>query len=609
LGELETFSVIEDPTLVGSSIALTLSPWTPVPGGEFSLSGNLSFDDGSIASGAAIGITVRPPAGPRITLPTAITDERGNFTAGPIAQLESGPYTVEATFPGDESHRPSLAEQSVLAIPPFTLRGTDMAVTYQVSALHDGQQPTDAAVPPLVPAWQQELPEEGSSPSLSYPVIAEGRVFITSEIVNFTDVLYALDLYTGEIAWGPIDIGGSGHWSALAYDAGRIFTINNDGGVRSFSARTGAELWSNDEVECPVPTPPTVGSHLVYVPQCGILFAFDKRTGEIRWSADTNFSGTGAAVFDGKDVYLGGYLRQAYKFDNEGGLLWHRGGGFGYGETSVLHDGLLYVREETTSTEAVLDATDGSLVDDFEAFPAPAFEGPRGFFLSGRGNFCASWPNDPPCTLTAIDLRSGTVLWSFAGNGALVTAPVVVHGIVYVGAATGQLYGLDAKTGRLVWSYDLAQALPGPDEHNRSGPLTGLSAGGGYLVVPVLEGQSPHIFRLIAFHALGGSPTFSPQALSYGPTEVGASSPMQIHLRNTGATPLHVERVRVGGHDPGDFSLSWDGCTDRALLPGKGCAVTVVFAPTATGKRSAVLLFADDGPGGIQKAQLSGKGL
>ncbi len=43
-------------------------------------------------------------------------------------------------------------------------------------------------------------------------------------------------------------------------------------------------------------------------------------------------------------------------------------------------------------------------------------------------------------------------LWSFNGDGALLTNPVVADGVVVVGSSDRNVYGLDAKTGKTLWS-------------------------------------------------------------------------------------------------------------------------------------------------------------
>ncbi len=43
----------------------------------------------------------------------------------------------------------------------------------------------------------------------------------------------------------------------------------------------------------------------------------------------------------------------------------------------------------------------------------------------------------------------------------MVSSPAVANGVVYVGSWDGKLYALDARTGRNLWSYYIANAISG----------------------------------------------------------------------------------------------------------------------------------------------------
>lgn len=79
---------------------------------------------------------------------------------------------------------------------------------------------------------------------------------------------------------------------------------------------------------------------------------------------------------------------------------------------------------------------------------------PLAFSLS----FSADWP-----MFRGNEQRTGytreqaypplTWKWDFQIQGDVVSSPVVYDGIVYVGARSGSIYALDAKTGELIWDY------------------------------------------------------------------------------------------------------------------------------------------------------------
>lgn len=50
-------------------------------------------------------------------------------------------------------------------------------------------------------------------------------------------------------------------------------------------------------------------------------------------------------------------------------------------------------------------------------------------------------------------------LWSFAGDGALLTNPVTADNVVVIGSADRNVYGLDAKTGKILWQQTTGYAF------------------------------------------------------------------------------------------------------------------------------------------------------
>src|SRR3990170_4082627 len=76
------------------------------------------------------------------------------------------------------------------------------AVAYQVDIAHSGVQVDDALVPPFALRWQVTLPG-----AISYPLIAQGLVFVVSGDNNAPTTLYALDQLTGQAVWSqPISL-------------------------------------------------------------------------------------------------------------------------------------------------------------------------------------------------------------------------------------------------------------------------------------------------------------------------------------------------------------------------------------------------------------------
>jgi hypothetical protein len=99
----------------------------------------------------------------------------------------------------------------------------------------------------------------------------------------------------------------------------------------------------------------------------------------------------------------------------------------------------------------------------------------------------------------------------------------------------------------------------------------------------------------------------SPSSLDFGTVLVGAAGPAQtVTIRNTG-TGATSPAVTVTGADPGDFTLTTNGCASRSLGAGASCTLTVTFNPRVAGYRSASLAVTGTG-GASATARLTGTG-
>ena len=97
----------------------------------------------------------------------------------------------------------------------------------------------------------------------------------------------------------------------------------------------------------------------------------------------------------------------------------------------------------------------------------------------------------------------------------------------------------------------------------------------------------------------------SPTSISYAWTQIGSVTQGKfVTVTNGGTANLVVASVALGGTNPGDFRITKNSCT--TVAPGARCQITVVFAPTATKTRTAVLKVSDDASGSPQSVTLLG---
>jgi len=113
--------------------------------------------------------------------------------------------------------------------------------------------------------------------------------------------------------------------------------------------------------------------------------------------------------------------------------------------------------------------------------------------------------------------------------------------------------------------------------------------------------------QVIEVSGTGTIVKLAPSKLTFGDQKVGtASAPQKVTVSNQGTAALSITQVYIGGTNYHDFSQT-NNCPS-SLNTGANCVVNVIFDPTKTGARSALLGFVDDGGGSPQTVPLSGTG-
>lgn len=99
----------------------------------------------------------------------------------------------------------------------------------------------------------------------------------------------------------------------------------------------------------------------------------------------------------------------------------------------------------------------------------------------------------------------------------------------------------------------------------------------------------------------------SPASENFGAVGIGSSAQQVFTVTNATSNTVNVAGISFTGANTGDFSQN-NTCSSP-LAPAATCAITVTFAPSATGARSGSLSIADDAPGSPQTAALTGSGM
>jgi hypothetical protein len=108
--------------------------------------------------------------------------------------------------------------------------------------------------------------------------------------------------------------------------------------------------------------------------------------------------------------------------------------------------------------------------------------------------------------------------------------------------------------------------------------------------------------------AASATVTFAPASLTFAARDVGTTSAAQtITATNNGDQPLFFNNVATTGNTL-DFTIGTDDCIGTTLAPGASCGISVTFSPTATGTRTASVVYTDNAPGSPQSVPLTGTG-
>ncbi|MHB1870515.1 MAG: outer membrane protein assembly factor BamB family protein [Steroidobacteraceae bacterium] len=403
----------------------------------------------------------------RVTTYVSPEELLAQISASDIATVGSATVTVRNTSTGVTSD----------SIPVTLAPPTKDAVALQENPAHTGAIEFNSVSLPTSSTWSVNV---GGNPS--YALIADGKVFLTVDVFTSTgesSQLVALNQTNGATVWGPIPFDSLVN---ATYDDGTVFALSTPAGgwgpatLLAYDASTGALKWSTPlSLQSLGDFAPAAANGTVFAGLSSsfpdALYAVDETTGAIDWvGAVTDGSGSSPAVTaDG--VYISDACN-GYDFrPATGESIWTTGTGCSYGGNAppAVSNGVLFLSGGPNGSE--FDAGTGASEGTYAADTLPAFSSSTGYFLRSG-------------TLQAINLSSGAVLWSFTGDGQLATAPIVVNQYVFIGSTSGNLYALAAATGTVVWQQSLGAPIPIGPEPRINGPLTGLAAGDGLLVVP-----------------------------------------------------------------------------------------------------------------------------
>jgi outer membrane protein assembly factor BamB len=339
--------------------------------------------------------------------------------------------------------------------------------------------------------WKYSTSTDTIYPLGSLTVTQERVYFIATPSPDLDDssegvplYIYSLNSSSDEEAW-RFNISGSESERSnhirqiLTLRDGTVYASGVDGRIYAVDADSGTEEWNmsiRHWVNSDVVPFSTVSDGVAYVAGVNAeVRALDATTGRLLWNSSikngTSLTGTISDVFltgtvSGDTVYIAGEVEE----DREDSVKGSRG---------IL---------------VALDASSGERIWSYNTSDST----PRVYspvvgdglvYIRDRSNW-----NRGPGVVRAINVTTGEQEWEFysdkPSSDITYGSVAVSDGKVYYPG--DGIYALDARTGEVIWKYDLPESIPLIE----TTPV--VKRGTVYVGVDVIHGESPHVFALDA---------------------------------------------------------------------------------------------------------------
>jgi outer membrane protein assembly factor BamB len=347
------------------------------------------------------------------------------------------------------------------------------------------------AAPPAetTPAVRWTFQTEGHV--IASPAVASGVVYVGSTDRYF----YALDAASGALKW-KLKTGARIASSASVAD-GVAYFESYDATLYAVDAATGTQRWKFSTtgekrfaaphlhgalpVAETMPDPfdfylssPVVWHGVVYLGSGdGNVYAIDARSGALVWRFATgNVVHASPAIADGV-LYIGSWDRYFYALDaGTGALRWKFATGAdpdihnqeGIQSSAAVADGIVYFGCRDSNLYA-LDARSGALVWRYDN---------HGNWVIGSpavADGVVYWATSDSGIFHATEAKTGEDRFTLDfKHWPMFSSPAIVGDMVYLGSHRGRLYGINARTGIVAWTFETASShVHGPAVTNADG--------------------------------------------------------------------------------------------------------------------------------------------
>jgi eukaryotic-like serine/threonine-protein kinase len=374
---------------------------------------------------------------------------------------------------------------SPISDPDVRVFHADMSTTWPQFRLGDGLNVV--VVDPNLPRtiqWRFNAGHVAGGISSS-PVVYRGIVLVAANDRN----LYAIDAASGKLQWRYLSTDALMTQPLYAHGLAIVASGNSEcivcfyptyvvvgSGFNRISAvnlTSGKERWGRRIDGNGMPTGALVGTSVVHPDGSGAVLSFDMLSGRSQWAARLPADFSMSSALDGHDgkIYVSGSFPAAvYALSaSSGALRWRHvfglnveGSGdapmastkdavFGeYLQALAPHSFWGWMVSAGSSVRQhifSLDKETGNVLWDRAVTTGVAPKNNEASIpLIYRGALFEGSPIGP--RLTALDARTGRILWQLQTRGPVKGGIVALNGILYFGDLGGYLWAVDAKTGR-----------------------------------------------------------------------------------------------------------------------------------------------------------------
>jgi outer membrane protein assembly factor BamB len=293
----------------------------------------------------------------------------------------------------------------------------------------------------LKPIWTFEAESEPTS-----PVAADGRVFVAT---RDGDVL-AIDLAAGKVLWRTKVEAGFESAPSCAVAEGLVLLPDLEGRIHAFAAADGKKAWMHEteaksEIKASVAIASGVGVVGAYD---GTLHALNLADGKRRWIYESEAQIHATCSIENGVAYVAGCDGHFRGLDLPTGnvKLDVRFGGY-TAASPALGSGMAVFG--TFSNDVVgIDLTRKAVA--WRYTPKKQFP----FYSSAAVADGLAYLGSRDKALHVLDVKTGTVRWTFDTLGKIDSSPVVAGSRVFFGSHDGRIRGVDVKTRKSVFSYE-----------------------------------------------------------------------------------------------------------------------------------------------------------